>query len=294
VPLSAETAMYAVLDVLAKVGFGFILLRSRAVLGDAGTATPAGGLTAGATPAGAGSGGGATTARTAASGSTRDPSGGSGSAEQDTGGGGADAEASVTEAGESEPMREPLPDGKPAAEWTESAIDYDEFVAERTVPEVREEVEERSLDAERVLEAERRGQARVTLIEWLEGRISRDTFLAGERSNARIELYEDRGGQFRWRLRHRNGHILADSAQGYASRRNVRRAIDRFREHADAEEQATFEIYEDKGGEWRWRLVHENGNTMADSGQSYSSKQGATRGVESVKRNAPGADAVAL
>jgi uncharacterized protein YegP (UPF0339 family) len=33
---------------------------------------------------------------------------------------------------------------------------------------------------------------------------------------------------------------------------------------------------------------------MADSGQSYSSKQGATRGVESVKRNAPGADAVAL
>ncbi len=33
VPLSAETAAYAVLDVLAKVGFGFILLRSRAVLG---------------------------------------------------------------------------------------------------------------------------------------------------------------------------------------------------------------------------------------------------------------------
>jgi bacteriorhodopsin len=42
VPLSAETAMYAVLDVLAKVGFGFILLRSRAVLGDDTAPTPSG------------------------------------------------------------------------------------------------------------------------------------------------------------------------------------------------------------------------------------------------------------
>ncbi len=40
IPLSAETAIYAVLDVLAKVGFGFILLRSRAVLGEDAAPTP--------------------------------------------------------------------------------------------------------------------------------------------------------------------------------------------------------------------------------------------------------------
>jgi bacteriorhodopsin len=37
VPLGVETALFAVLDVTAKVGFGFILLRSRAVMGGTGT-----------------------------------------------------------------------------------------------------------------------------------------------------------------------------------------------------------------------------------------------------------------
>jgi bacteriorhodopsin len=40
VPLYYETAAFMVLDVLAKVGFGFLLLRSRSVLDQATTATP--------------------------------------------------------------------------------------------------------------------------------------------------------------------------------------------------------------------------------------------------------------
>ena len=51
-----------------------------------------------------------------------------------------------------------------------------------------------------------------------------------------------------------------------------------------------FELYEDSAGEWRWRLVVANGNIIADSGEGYASKQGARRGIESVKKNAPGAD----
>lgn len=42
VPLGVETLMYMVLDVTAKVGFGFILLRSRAIVGDASAPTPSG------------------------------------------------------------------------------------------------------------------------------------------------------------------------------------------------------------------------------------------------------------
>jgi len=34
---------------------------------------------------------------------------------------------------------------------------------------------------------------------------------------ATFELYRDREGQYRWRLRHDNGNILADSGEGYAS-----------------------------------------------------------------------------
>ncbi|WP_458210808.1 HVO_2922 family protein [Haladaptatus sp. NG-SE-30] len=54
----------------------------------------------------------------------------------------------------------------------------------------------------------------------------------------------------------------------------------------------TFEVYQDKAGEWRWRLVVPNGNIIADSGEGYSSKQGAKRGIESVKNNVPKADIV--
>lgn len=50
---------------------------------------------------------------------------------------------------------------------------------------------------------------------------------------------------------------------------------------------ATFELYEDGAGEWRWRLVHDNGNVIADSAEGYSSKSGAENGIESVKTNAP-------
>lgn len=52
---------------------------------------------------------------------------------------------------------------------------------------------------------------------------------------------------------------------------------------------ATFELYEDAAGEFRWRLVHENGNIIADSGQGYTSKQNAENGIQSVKENAPSA-----
>jgi uncharacterized protein YegP (UPF0339 family) len=51
---------------------------------------------------------------------------------------------------------------------------------------------------------------------------------------------------------------------------------------------AAFEVYEDNAGRWRWRLVHDNGNIIADSGGSYASRRGALKGLRSVKHNAPG------
>lgn len=59
-----------------------------------------------------------------------------------------------------------------------------------------------------------------------------------------------------------------------------------------SESKATFELFEDKEGKWRWRLVHDNGNIIADSGEGYASKQKCEQGVESVKENAPGAEVV--
>jgi hypothetical protein len=54
--------------------------------------------------------------------------------------------------------------------------------------------------------------------------------------------------------------------------------------------QATFELYEDREGKYRWRLVHDNGNIIADSGEGYATKQKARQGIESVRTNAGDAD----
>ncbi|MFC4987861.1 MULTISPECIES: HVO_2922 family protein [Saliphagus] len=55
---------------------------------------------------------------------------------------------------------------------------------------------------------------------------------------------------------------------------------------------ARFELYRDTADEWRWRLVVSNGNIIADSGEGYASKQGAQRGIRSVKASAPDAEIV--
>ena len=52
---------------------------------------------------------------------------------------------------------------------------------------------------------------------------------------------------------------------------------------------ATFELYEDKAGNYRWRLRHDNGNIIADSSEGYASKQKAKQGLASVQSNAPSA-----
>ena len=54
---------------------------------------------------------------------------------------------------------------------------------------------------------------------------------------------------------------------------------------------AKFELYKDKKGEYRFRLVASNGQTIATS-EGYKSKDSAVKGIESVKKNAPTAAVV--
>ena len=53
---------------------------------------------------------------------------------------------------------------------------------------------------------------------------------------------------------------------------------------------AKFELYKDTRGEFRWRLVASNGQTIATGGEGYKSKESAKAGIESVKKNAPTAE----
>ena len=104
---------------------------------------------------------------------------------------------------------------------------------------------------------------------------------------AAFELYRDNAGQYRWRLLHRNGNIIADSGQGYTSRRAARNGVDSVRQNAAEGGNAEFDVYEDNAGDYRWRLVHTNGNIIADGGQGYSSKTGAEDAVSRVRSHAP-------
>jgi len=63
-------------------------------------------------------------------------------------------------------------------------------------------------------------------------------------------------------------------------------------EAAESSSDARFELFADSAGEWRWRLVHANGNVIADSGEGYSRKADAKNGLRSVQTNAAGADVV--
>lgn len=47
----------------------------------------------------------------------------------------------------------------------------------------------------------------------------------------RFQFYEDRAGLWRWRLIAPNNRIIADSGEGYASRRNAVRASGRVAFH---------------------------------------------------------------
>ncbi|MBX0321918.1 DUF1508 domain-containing protein [Halomicroarcula sp. F13] len=53
---------------------------------------------------------------------------------------------------------------------------------------------------------------------------------------------------------------------------------------------ARFELFRDRADEWRWRLRHRNGNVIATSGEGYTRKHNARKGMRSVVENAPGAE----
>ena len=53
----------------------------------------------------------------------------------------------------------------------------------------------------------------------------------------------------------------------------------------------TFELWVDKGGDYRFNLKASNGQVIASS-QGYASKANALNGIESIRKNAPDAPVV--
>lgn len=64
---------------------------------------------------------------------------------------------------------------------------------------------------------------------------------------------------------------------------------DRTGENVEEVKNPKFEVYTDKGGEYRFRLKARNGKIIAVS-EGYKAKNSCLNGVESVKKNAPEAE----
>jgi len=104
-------------------------------------------------------------------------------------------------------------------------------------------------------------------------------------------------------LKATNGQVIATS-EVYTTEAACRNGIESVMKNApiaNVEDQTVenfetvthpkFEMYEDKGGEFRFRLKARNGEIIATS-EGYKTKDACENGVDSVRRNAPEAEVI--
>ncbi|HMB50014.1 DUF1508 domain-containing protein [Natronoarchaeum rubrum] len=116
-----------------------------------------------------------------------------------------------------------------------------------------------------------------------------------EFETAAFQQYQTVAGDWRWRLIDEGGAVLADSGQAYDSKDDAGNAMATLKEKApDADlleiETAAFELFEDDGGDWGWRLIDEGGRLVADGADRHATKQGAREAMDFLVDHSPDAD----
>ncbi len=103
-----------------------------------------------------------------------------------------------------------------------------------------------------------------------------------------FEIYKDKAGEFRFRLKAANGQIVL-SSQGYASKASAMNGVKSVQNNAG--DPARFEPAESKGGKFTFSMTAKNKQVIGTS-QSYASASGRDNGVKAVGRAAEGAKVV--
>jgi uncharacterized protein YegP (UPF0339 family) len=104
---------------------------------------------------------------------------------------------------------------------------------------------------------------------------------AGE-TQLKFEFYEDRAKEHRWRLKAANNKILATAGQGYAAKASAKTAVENLIKDIN---KYTFEVYEDRAKEFRWRLKASNGQIVAASSEGYNARAGCEHAIDLIKKN---------
>lgn len=100
-----------------------------------------------------------------------------------------------------------------------------------------------------------------------------------------FELYTDKAGEFRFRLKAGNGEIILVS-EGYKAKASAQNGIESVKKNAA--DDANYQRKTTNAGH-SFNLLAANKQVVGSS-QVYKSEQGRDKGIESVKNNAPGAE----
>ena len=112
-----------------------------------------------------------------------------------------------------------------------------------------------------------------------------------------------KNGEYTFNLKAGNGEIILSASETYSTEDACRDGIESVRKNAAShvEDQTVenfeelthpkFEVYQDKAGEYRFRLKARNGQNIGRS-EGYKAKASCLNGIDSVGRSAPDASVV--
>ncbi|MDQ3741021.1 MAG: YegP family protein, partial [Actinomycetota bacterium] len=103
----------------------------------------------------------------------------------------------------------------------------------------------------------------------------------GPPARGALDVYRDRSGSFRWRLRGGNGQVVAVSPEAFTSAHSAKNAARHF---ADRATELDADVYRDAAGGYRWRVRGNDGRLVASSSDAFSTRSNARRAVEGAFR----------
>ena len=106
----------------------------------------------------------------------------------------------------------------------------------------------------------------------------------------KFEVYVDKAGEHRFRLKAGNGEIIL-SSEGYSSKAGCENGIESVKKNCTDDD--CFEKKETDSGKFHFNLKARNGQVIGSS-QMYSSESGCDGGMKSVAATAPDAEVVEL
>ena len=112
-----------------------------------------------------------------------------------------------------------------------------------------------------------------------------------------------KNGEYTFNLKASNGEIILTASETYTSMKACENGIDSVKKNAlshiedqtrnESESHPKYELYQDKGGEFRFRLKAANGENIGKS-EGYKAKASAKKGIASIGKNAPEALVVVI